>query len=120
NFELDLFGVDNTAAGFYQVKLWDDSSNVVLSATAELKVVDLVTFTDSNLSNQVALALFQQAGLPVGSPIHLTDLDSLSYLYANNTGITDLAGLECARNLNSLDLSGNQLTNTDRLAWDYQ
>jgi len=118
--ELDLFGVTSNAAGFYQVMLWDDSSNVVLSAKAQLKVVDLVTFTDSHLSNQVALALFQQSGLPVGSPIYLTNLDSLTYLYVNNSGITDVAGLECARNLNSLDLSGNLLTNTDRLGWDYQ
>jgi len=118
--ELDLFSVDDTAAGFYNVLIWDDSSNVVTSAIAELKVIDLVTFADANLSNQVATALFQQSGLPLGSPIHLADLDNLSYLYANNLGITDLSGLQCARNLNSLDLSGNPLTNLDRLSWDYQ
>ena len=111
--ELDLFSVDTTAAGFYQVLLTDDSTNTVASALVELKVVDVVSIVDPTLSNLV----FQALGLAPGSPIHLTDLDSLNYFNAGAQGITNLAGLECARNLYSLDLNGNPIADPSPLSW---
>jgi internalin A len=110
--ELDLSGVDTNAAGFYQVLLTDDS-NTVASALVELKVVDVVAIVDPVLSNQVFAAL----GLSPGSPIHLTDLDNLNYFSAGSQGITNLAGLECARNLYSLDLNNNPIGDTSALSW---
>jgi internalin A len=111
--ELDLFAVDTNAAGFYRVLLTDDSTNVVASALVELKVVDVVSIVDPILSNLV----FQSLGLPAGSPIHLTDLDNLSYISAGSQGITNLAGLECARNLYSLDLNNNPIGDPSPLSW---
>ena len=111
--ELDLFGVDTNAAGFYQVLLTDDSTNTVPSARVELKIVNLVTFVDPVLSNQVYAAL----SLSPGSPIPLTKLDNLNYLNADNQGITNLAGLECARHLYGLSLNGDQIADTTPLSW---
>lgn len=111
--ELDLFSVDTNAAGFYQVLLTDDNSNTLASALVELRVVDVVSFVDPILSNQV----FQSLGLAPGSPIHLTDLDNLNYLSAGSQGITNLAGLECARNLYNLDLNNNPIGSTSALSW---
>ena len=85
---LDLFSVDTTAAGFYQVLLTDDSTNTVASALVELKVVDVVSFADPNLSNQV----FQALGLAPGSPIHLTDLDGLNTLHRD---LQDFNSVRC-------------------------
>jgi internalin A len=111
--ELDLYAVDTTAAGFYQVLLTDDSTNTVASALVELKVVDVVSFVDPALSNQV----FQALGLSEGSPIHLTDLDNLYDLDVHELGITNLAGLECARHLSSLNASGNLIGDPAPLGW---
>jgi internalin A len=111
--ELDLFSVDTNAAGFYQVLLTDDSTNTFASALVQLKVVDVVSMVDPILSNLVS----QAVGLPPGSPIHLTDLDRLNYLNEDNQGITNLAGLECARNLYGLSLNGDPITNPSPLSW---
>jgi internalin A len=111
--ELDLYSVDTNAAGFYQVLLTDDSTNTVASALVQLKVVDVVAIVDSILSNQVFAAL----GLLPGSPIHLTDLDNLTYFSAGSQGITNLAGLECARRLNNLDLNNNPIADPNPLSW---
>ena len=111
--ELDLSGVDTNAAGLYQVLLTDDSSNTVASALVELKVVEVVSIVDPILSNQV----FQALGLPPDSPIHLTDLDALNSFSAGSQGITNLAGLECARYLNSLDLNDNPIADPSPLSW---
>jgi internalin A len=111
--ELYLFSVDTNAAGFYQVLLTDDSTNTVASALVELKVVDVVSFVDPTLSNLV----FQALGLAPGSPIYLSDLDRLDYFSAGSQGITNLAGLECARNLYNLDLNNNPIGDTSALSW---
>jgi internalin A len=112
---LVLTNVDFPAAGIYQVLVWDDNSNQVISAPAQLKVVDIVEFTDPALSNLVAAAL----GSPAGAPMHLTDLDSLTQLYADGQNITNLAGLDCARYLNTLDLANNPIGDASALGWDY-
>jgi internalin A len=110
---LMLSSVDTNQAGIYQVLVWDDSSNVVASTEVELMVVDLVSFTDPNLSNQVVQAL----GFAPGTPVHLTDLDDLNYFYIGSQNITNLSGLECARNLYGLDLGGNQISDPSPLGW---
>ncbi len=115
NATLDLPSVDFSAAGIYQVWVWDDNSNLVVSAPAQLKVVDVVAFADLNLSNQVVSAL----GFAAGTTVHLTDLDNLTYFHANNQGITNIAGLDCARYLNDVDLGNNAITDASPLGWDF-
>jgi Leucine-rich repeat (LRR) protein len=112
---LTLSAVDFSASGIYQVLVWDDSSNVVASTAVQLKVVDVVPFTDPSLSNQVVSAL----GFSPGTTVHLTDLDNLNYLYVNNQGITNISGLECARYLYALDLGNNQISDPSPLGWLY-
>ena len=112
---LILSPVDFSASGVYQVLVWDDSSNVVASVAVQLEVVDVVPFTDPNLSNQVVSAL----GFSPGTTVHLTDLDNLNYLNVNSQNITNISGLECARNLNSLDLGNNQIGDPSPLGWLY-
>lgn len=114
---LTLSPVDFSASGIYQVLVWDDSSNVVASTAVQLKVVDVVSFTDPGLSNLVVQALANESGFTPGNPIHLTDLDNLSYLYVSYQGITNISGLDCARYLNDIDLSGNPITDPSPLGW---
>ena len=54
---------------------------------------------------------------PSGGSIHLTDLDHLIYFNMDNQAITNLAGLECARNLNDLSLNGDPIQVTTPLSW---
>ena len=109
-----LSSVDFSAAGTYQVLVWDDNSNVVVSDAVQLKVVDVVPFTDPNLSNLVVSTL----GFSPGTTVHLTDLDNLNYLYVNGQNITNISGLECARYLNTVDLSNNSINDASPLGWD--
>ncbi len=111
---LALSSVDFSATGIYQVLVWDDNSNVVVSDAVQLKVVDVVPFTDPNLSNQVVSAL----GFSPGTTVHLTDLDNLNYLYVNGQNITNISGLECARYLNTVDLGNNPINDASPLGWD--
>ncbi len=114
--ELDLFSVDTSSNGFYQVFVSDADNHVVASAAAQLRVVDVVPFTSPSFSNMVYQALVQQGYTPPGA-IHLTDLDHLSYLSLNSQGITNITGLECARYLNWLDLGGNQISDPSPISW---
>ncbi|MCX6902650.1 MAG: leucine-rich repeat domain-containing protein, partial [Verrucomicrobia bacterium] len=117
--ESDLFlgSVDDTYAGSYQVLAWDDSSNVVASATVQLVVVSQVTFNDLTLSNLVVAQLVSQ-GPPPGSPMPLTDLDNLTYLDLSSSVVTNLDSLRCARFLTELHLShGSSITDFRPLAW---
>jgi internalin A len=114
---LALSAVDASATGIYQVLVWDDSSNVVASTAVQLKVVDVVSFTDPGLSNLVVQALVAESGFTPGNPVHLTDLDNLSYLYVSYQGITNISGLDCARYLNDIDLSGNPIIDPSPLGW---
>ncbi len=114
--DYEIYPVSTNNAGFYQVILTDASTNVVASGIVELRVVDLVTFTDPVLSNQV----YQTLNRTPGSALHLSDLDNLYALYVGNQGITSISGLQDARYLNNLDLSSNPITNLDLLVWNSQ
>ena len=104
-----------TNAGIYQVLVWDDSSNVIASAAVQLAVVDVVPFADPTVSNQVVNAL----GLAPGTTVHLTDLDNLNYLDVDNLGITNISGLQYARNLYSLNLDGDPISDPTPIGWIY-
>src|ERR1039457_28819 len=111
---LTLSPVDFSASGVYQVLVSDDSSNVIASTAVQLIVVDVVSFTDPSLSNQVVSAL----GFSPGTTVHLTDLDNLSGLNLNGQNITNISGLECARFLNYVDLGNNPINDASPLGWD--
>src|ERR1035438_2818163 len=96
-----------------RVRRASQASNCRVALTTFMRAVNLVTFVDPVLSNQVYAAL----SLSPGSPIPLTKLDNLNYLNADNQGITNLAGLECARHLYGLSLNGDQIADTTPLSW---
>lgn len=64
----------------------------------------VVTFADPGLEGAVRAEL----GYPVGL-LHQSDLLKLRTLDARNLDIRDLSGLEFARNLFALDVSGNNI-----------
>ena len=66
---------------------------------------ETVAFPDANLDALIREALSK----PVGEDITIDKLASLTHLWANNSGITDLSGLEYCTNLRWLRLSGNQI-----------
>lgn len=98
---LSIESVEAGDAGFYRVRVWDDWP-AVYSATAQLLVITNVAFADTNLEQAVR----DELGIP-DAPLTPGDLASLDSLDASYRGITSLAGLEAAANLQSLNLSGN-------------
>jgi len=99
--QLILYAVTAAEAGHYRVRIWRDWVETY-SAAAELRVVTNVAFADPNLEQAVR----DELGIPV-QPLTPADLAGLSVLSAGYRGITNLAGLEAAAYLTSLDLSGN-------------
>ncbi len=67
---------------------------------------DPVRFADANLARAVREAL----GLPADAPIFVPALMTLKSLDARGLGIASLAGLEHARNLEALFVTGNNLS----------
>lgn len=101
NDTLTIANVTAADAGQYRVRVWRDWA-VTNSAAAELLVVTNVAFADASLEQAVR----DQLGIP-SDPLTPADLAGLNFLDASYRGITNLAGLEAAANLNSLNLSGN-------------
>ena len=77
---------------------------------------DEVSIPDANLKAAINQQLAKQTGSQRADDAAVTedDMASLTELVAENAGITDLTGLEKAVNLETLDLSGNDLSNTVR------
>src|SRR5439155_193590 len=73
-----------------------------LMATAQAQEVSI---PDPGLNAAIRDALQKPAG-----PLTVQDLLSLTNLYARNTGVRSLEGLEAAHNLITLNLESNQLT----------
>ena len=79
--------------------------------TYELKVSDgSPTFTDASLKSAVMKALGENGD--ISRPLTEEEMLELTELSAPSAGITDLTGLEFALNLETLDLSGNDLAET--------
>ena len=72
---------------------------------------DEVSIPDANLKAAINRQLAKQTGSQRADDAAVTedDMASLTELVAENAGITDLTGLEKAINLETLDLSGNDL-----------
>jgi len=72
---------------------------------------DEVSIPDANLKAAINRQLAKQTGSQRADDAAVTedDMASLTELVAENAGITDLTGLEKAVNLETLDLSGNDL-----------
>jgi len=71
----------------------------------------VVTFPDSNLE----VAIREVIGKPEG-PIHISELEGLSFLTASRRDITDLTGLEYCTNLTHLGLAYNGVSDLSSLA----
>src|SRR5262249_38136964 len=76
--------------------------------------VSLITFTEDDevriLDPGLNAAIREAVQKPSG-PLNSRDLLDLTVLDASRRNVTDISGLEAARNLVSLDLQINQLTN---------
>lgn len=73
---------------------------------------DAVHFNDVNLEDKVRSAL----GIPWGTYLRVNDMKGLESLYAGDSSISDLTGLEYADNLKDLDLSGNAISDIGALS----
>lgn len=73
---------------------------------------DEVNIPDSNLKAAINRQLAKQTGSQRADDAAVTedDMASLTELVAEDAGITDLTGLDKAVNLETLDLSGNELS----------
>ena len=71
-----------------------------------------VTIRDANLRAAIEAAL----GKTSGAPITVAEMKTLDHLLVREADIRDLAGLESATNLTSLDLSNNNITDLSALA----
>ena len=98
---LELSSVGAGDAGSYRVRVWDNLG-VTNSRIARLRVITSVSFVDPNLEQAVR----DQLGIP-SAPLTFGDIQGLTWLIARGRGITNLAGLEAAVNLNYLLLNDN-------------
>lgn len=90
------------------------AQNVTISAAIS-DTSSVVTINDANLAAAVRTAL----GIDNDVAITRNRMLKLTGLKAENAGITDLTGLEYARNLEVLDLSGNDLSGKKNSAGTY-
>lgn len=89
---------------------------VVTAARAD----EFVVFSDSSLRTAVASQLVNQGQIPPGSDgttITPSDIETMTTLAAPGRGIVRLDGLQCAVNLESLDLGGNGISDITALRW---
>ena len=71
-----------------------------------------VAIPDANLRAAVETALDKAPG----DPISQDEMATLTELYADNANISDLAGLESATNLSTLDFTGNSISDVSALS----
>ena len=72
----------------------------------------IVIFIDKNLE----VAIMRTLNKPLGGYITSTELAKLKKLSINNSGVTDLTGLESCLNLEELSLRGNSISDISALA----
>jgi internalin A len=72
----------------------------------------IVTFTDKNLETVIMRTLDKSLGEDITS----IELSKLKKLSINNSGVTDLTGLESCLNLEELSLRGNSIRDISTLA----
>ena len=72
---------------------------------------EVVVFHDPKLDAAIRVAINKLQGT-----IYAADLEKIVNIYANNTGIKDINGLEYCTNLQTLDLFGSQITDVSSLA----
>ena len=92
----------------------DVANNPNTAATAQTVTIQatVVTFTDTNLAAVVREGL----GLDANAPITSVVLLRLTTLYATNSEISNLSGLEYATNLTALDLGWNSVSDIEPLS----
>jgi internalin A len=83
-----------------------------LAITAASAAAQTIAFADPNLEGAVRAAV----GVPQPVPVTDTDMLRLTNLYAYNSNITSLGGLEYAANLMSLGCDNNQISDLSPLS----
>jgi Ca2+-binding RTX toxin-like protein len=104
-------GLDPGATYYFRVFATSAAGDSLSSNIASATTDTVVTIADPALE----AALRQALGVPTG-PISSADMLRLVSLSAPDAGITSLAGLEAATNLQTLSLSGNQIADLSPLA----
>ena len=84
----------------------------VFSCSFNIVNAQIVNIPDANLAAEVR----KQLNIPSGGPISRQAMQHLMLLYARNTEIKNLAGLEYATQLEVLDLRDNAVTDVSSLA----
>ena len=85
--------------------------NLLLAVRADFASAQIVSITDSHLRAAIESAL----GKAPGASITTTEMATLPELSAPNANITELTGLEAARNLTRLDLGAEYVVSEGRL-----
>jgi len=94
-----------------QVATANDSNITIVQTVNSTNPGGVVNIPDPHL----LLVVRDSLNKPTGD-ITVSDMLNLTALNADNKGISNLSGLEYARNLQSLDLNNNQITNLSALA----
>jgi uncharacterized repeat protein (TIGR03803 family) len=102
----------NSGQDTVTVTVVDPANDVSNSTSFVVNVGTTVSIPDGNLLSAICSAL----GLPGGSTVTVSEMEQLTSLTAENSGIQDLTGLHYATNLQYLDLNGNQITDISPLA----
>ena len=88
------------------------SASVSFTAIAQARVGEVVNIPDTNLRAAIEKALGKGSGVP----ITVVEMATLTRFSAENSGISDLTGLESATNLTYLSLVGNSISDISTLA----
>lgn len=107
---LIVSGLDADTEYEVRVEMYNADEELMFEATTIATTLpapsgDVVTFADSALEDAIRNSLF----IFSGRAIYQSDMERLEHLYAGDMGITDLSGLEYAKNLLYLDLHSNEV-----------
>ncbi|MGN0159532.1 MAG: leucine-rich repeat domain-containing protein, partial [Brotaphodocola sp.] len=115
------YDIEDGQTYFYRIKAYQDTnSGRVYSGSREdgweikvsIDMSQIVNIPDENLLQLVC----QQFGHEDIKKVTKSEMENLGYLYGANSGICNLTGLECAVNLNGLDLANNEITDITPLS----
>ncbi|TGE34188.1 cell wall-binding repeat-containing protein [Desulfosporosinus sp. Sb-LF] len=108
-WNINLININNIGTYTFEGTVKDLTQTVTL--TLKVSEDSQIYFPDLALKTAVCRTL----GKPTDATIYKSDVLNISSLYYNNSGITDLTGLEYFTNLKTLYLGGNNLTLTTPL-----
>jgi len=108
-----LVDLDPGTTYYFALKAYDDQNNwsdLSNCVRADLPENAAVTFTDDALDSIIR----EHIGIPT-SPLYASDLDTITELWCEEAGITDLSGLEYVTSLGVILLRGNEISDVTPL-----